>query len=447
MRVVIDSWAWLPKDQLSKQAIDKLKSKLTFHPKKVGNYPGPDPDPVLLYRDLPTQFGVARQFFMSRKTGEHELVYRLADGSSAAGDYPEFSGTLYPDQSSSVDTLVSSYKNGDLGGILKAGTGVGKTTMALAFLQRLNKPALILVHKDLLMNQWQERINQFLPGAKVGFIQQDVCDYEGKHIVLGMMQTLARREVSDELRNYFGILGVDEAHHAAAESFSTIPGKFNARYRFGLSATLKRADGMEDVFYNIIGPVVSEIKATRLVPSIRRVWTDFKLIKTERLNPANINRALIIRFLCASTARNKLIVGQLLQAASAGRKILVLSERIKHLHTLAQLLSEETKEVNPRPTIGFAVGGMDSDTLARNCEAQIIFGTMQMVAEAFDHPPIDTIFLTTPSSNVEQGIGRALRLHPGKKDPIVVDFRDDKVPQLMRAGMNRDKTYAKLKGK
>lgn len=80
----------------------------------------------------------------------------------------------------------------------------------------------------------------------------------------------------------------------------------------------------------------------------------------------------------------------------------------------------------------------------RRRQARVIFATWQFAAEGLDIPALDTLFMVTPMSDVEQAVGRILRPHEGKKEPVVVDMRDDNVAMFQKMGKTRDKYYAKI---
>lgn len=225
-----------------------------------------------------------------------------------------------------------------------------------------------------------------------------------------------------------------------------MPAKFSARWRVGISATPRRKDGADDVFFYHIGSVLFSAKEQRLKPKIKRVWSNFRLVKTDRFNPSLAPRTLVINFLVASRSRNERIVDQMVRAAQAGRKLLVLSERLQHLDTLAQMFETRWQEElpDPVPTFGFYVGGKTAEEREDAAEAQIIMATSQYAQEGLDIPALDTLILATPMSDVEQAVGRILRSHPSKKEPIVVDIRDDNVPIFRKAGENRDRLYARI---
>ena len=200
---------------------------------------------------------------------------------------------------------------------------------------------------------------------------------------------------------------------------------------------------MEDVFFHHIGPVVYQSSEQRMTPKIRRVWTDFRLVQTPTLNPALISKTLLLKFLCGNKARNTLVSEQIVQALNAGRKPIVLSERLNHLDLLEAEVRRLWLAQHPSDplTTGFYVGGQDEDALDEAAKARIIFATRQFAEEGLDIPSLDTIFLTTPMSDVEQAVGRILRPCEGKKEPVVVDIRDDKAAQCLRAGDTRDRFY------
>ena len=99
----------------------------------------------------------------------------------------QFGGELRPYQNAIVDKYIKCV--GECGGgLLDVDPGKGKTVMALNIVARLGKCTLVIVHKSFLLNQWIERIEQFLPNARVGKIQGQILDIENKDIVIGMLQ-------------------------------------------------------------------------------------------------------------------------------------------------------------------------------------------------------------------------------------------------------------------
>lgn len=445
MNVRVDGWAWLLKSELTPEQIVNMERMLTVHPQKVGDYPGEEPEPIPLYvHDGKERFGVPREFFFSNRRSSHTVRMEVTEGSK---DWwpAEFVGALRLEQTTAMNEVVAMFRAGRLGGIIQAKPGWGKTVCALAIAAELGLPTLVVVHKEFLMDQWAERIEKFLPAAKIGRVQQNECDFHGKTVVMGMVHSLGGDQpYPEELWDWPGLVITDEVHRIGARTWATVPPKFRARFRLGFTATPRRKDGADDVFWQHIGPIIFAGKEERLKPVIKRVWTKFKLVKTDRFNPQLAPKALITRFLVKSRHRNDLIIEQLVSAVAAGRKILVLSERLQHLQDMENLLRSMWPSVVGPVSIGQYVGGRTKEQLERSAQATVIFATIQYAAEGLDIPALDTLFLTTPMSDVEQAVGRIQRPFHGKKDPIVVDFRDDFIPMFEAMGAKRERFYRKV---
>ena len=440
MRVKVTGWAWLPKDELTPLQIVRLKERLLVIPRRTSQEQKEDPEPIPLFYDNGTHLGIPREYFFSHRRPIHEVELCVSHGSR---DWwpAEFVGTLRSEQQLALEDVTAQFRSGRYGGIIQAKPGWGKTVCALSIAAELRVPTLVVVHKEFLMDQWKERIEKFLPAAKVGHIQQDVCDFKGCTIVMGMIHSLARRRYPEELYDWPGLIVGDEIHRTGARTWAPVFPKFTARYRLGFTATPRRKDLADEVFWQHIGPVIFAGKEERLRSKVKRVWSKFKLVKTDRFNPNLAPRSLLLRFLCASRHRNDMIVNQIVSALNVGRKCLVLSERLNHLDRLETRLKKVWGGVIDT---GWYVGGKSREQLAKSAKAQVIFATVQFASEGLDIPALDTLFLTTPMSDVEQAVGRIVRFHEGKKDPIVVDIRDDAVSMFALQGLKRDEQYKRI---
>ena len=165
---------------------------------------------------------------------------KIADGEDIS---LSFSGSLRPLQENIVRSFL---EKGN--GLIEVGCGQGKTICALNIIQRLGKKTLVIVHKEFLLNQWIERIAEFLPDARVGKIQGQTIDIENKDIVIGMLQSLSMKEYSDSLFTSFGFVVIDEVHHISSEVFSNFLFKVVTKHMLGLSATMERKDGTTPFF-------------------------------------------------------------------------------------------------------------------------------------------------------------------------------------------------------
>ena len=445
MKAVVSNWVWIRKSELRPVQLAKIKADLTITPRVYGDFSDEPPEPIYLYTETRDKIGVAREYFLSNRRQSHNLEFDLSEGSLGLPWPMKFDGTLRPEQQAALMHLVDRFKNGTLGGLVLAPPGWGKTVFSCALIAALQLPTLITVHKEFLMDQWLERIKKFIPNAKVGIAQQDRCEYIGNHIVLGMVHTLANRQFSDAFLKWPGLYMVDECHRIGAHTWSPTPSRFYSKLRVGLTATARRKDGAEKVFWYQLGPVLFDAKEVRLKPKIRRVYTTFRVVKTSNFNPAMAPKAILVRFLIHSTARNIAIAEQLMLAVKAGRKVLVLSERLKHLDLIQKIVSERWSiKDGSIPSFGRYVGGRSKAQLEKASRATIVLATTQYAQEGLDIPALDTLFLVTPLSDVEQAVGRILRPSDGKKDPVVVDFRDDDVPMFKGMAKYRDAIYKKL---
>ena len=158
------------------------------------------------------------------------------------------------------------------GGLLEIGCGKGKTVMALKIISLLKVKTLVIVHKGFLLNQWVERIQQFLPEARVGKIQGPYFDIEDKDIVIGMLQSLSMKDYPQEMFKSFGFVCVDECHHISAEVFVRSLFTVVTPYILGLSATMQRKDGLTKVFKQFIGDMIhSEKNDTTAMVEVRGI--------------------------------------------------------------------------------------------------------------------------------------------------------------------------------
>lgn len=456
MQVVVDSWAWLRSADLSPTQKEYLRRVLSVVPKKIAEYDDGDSTPIPLFVEDGDRFGVAREFFLRKQRMNHDVVLGVTEGDKShwPGDLPSLNGTLREEQAVALSQVLARLSNGSLGGILKAPPGWGKTVWACALMARLNVPTLVVVHKEFLVDQWHKRILHgdpernippFLPGAKVGIVQQNKCDFFEKQIAIGMVHSLVSHEYPAGFFRWPGLVLFDETHRVAARTWSRVPPRFPAKYRIGLSATPRRKDRAEAVFFYHIGPVIFEGKERRLMPSVRKVRTAFRIVRTPTFNPGLISFNLLLRFMCANVPRNQLIINQLILAVKAGRKVFVLSHRLVHLKRLHELFTKMWKaEDGALPSVGYHVGGMTERDRESAARCRVLFATVQYVSEALDIPDLDTLFLTTPMSDIEQAAGRILRPYEGKKNPIIVDFIDVHIQKCVDAAASRERQYRML---
>jgi len=297
------------------------------------------------------------------------------------------------------------------------------TVMALKIISLIKKRTLILVHKEFLMNQWIERIGEFLPTAKVGKIQASVFDIENKDIVIGMIQTLYDKEYALGTFDSFGLTIIDEVHRIGSEQFSRTLFKTITPYMLGISATVDRKDKLTNVLYMFIGDKIYEEKRENddavCVRAITYQTNDAAFNEVEVDFRGNTKYSSMIVKLCEYGPRSDFIVrvlGDLLEEEPENQ-IMILC----HNRSLLTYLFEAITHRN-LTTVGFYVGGMKQDKLQETEKKQIVLATYAMAAEALDIKSLSTLVMVTPKTDITQSIGRILRVKHA--NPIVVDIVD-----------------------
>lgn len=417
----------IPKTPENETDICELKEQLMAKPKANPLMPNAnDVQPFPTWRENSTKLYVPRCYGLEK----FGAPYRdeLLAGEEAPGLV--FQGSLRENQIAPVNAFMQAAANPlKRGGLLVLGCASGKTCCALYISTLIKKKTLVICHKEFLMNQWAERIQQFVPSARIGRIKQDKVDVDGKDIVIASLQSIAMRDTYDKkLFAQFHLVIVDECHHISAEVFSRALPKVTAPVMLGLTATPNRKDGLRKVFEWFIGPPVFEIQ--------KRTDNDLKVIMREYYNmdpdySRNIqmlnrkpNTARMINNIAAYPPRNELIIDILyeLLAAEPERRVLIISDRRNHLEVLAKMIKQRGDD----RTIGFYLGGMKQADLDASNGKDIILGTTTMIAEGYDNPTLNTLILATPMSSVEQAVGRVQRQKPEDRmyTPIVIDIWD-----------------------
>ena len=165
------------------------------------------PQPFPVYRESKSKLYVPR-FYGMEVYGEPDDVV-IEEGKKIN---VKFKGELRPKQKPVVEKYMKHIKKKN-SGLLALHTGFGKTCLALNIISRIKLKTLIIVHKEFLLRQWIERIEQFLPDAKVGKIQAKTIDTEDKDIVICMLQRLSMKDYPKDMFKEYGFMVVDEVHH------------------------------------------------------------------------------------------------------------------------------------------------------------------------------------------------------------------------------------------
>jgi superfamily II DNA or RNA helicase len=327
------------------------------------------------------------------------------------------------------------------GGILNLFCGGGKTTMSLYIMCELKKKTLIIVHKEFLLNQWRERIEEFVPNARIGMIKAKTIDVMDKDVVLASLQSLSMKSYNEDVFDGFGLVIIDEVHHTSAEVFSRALKKVNFMYTIGLSATVKRKDGLSKVFMWYLGDIV--YKAQKRVDNVRvlvRNYYDPNPIysKEHYMGNDKLNISRMINNVCEYFDRTEFMTRVLIDVLKKepNRKVLVLSDRRIHLQTIRDYFERIGIDC------GLYYGGLKPEVLALSEQKQVILATFAIASEGYDQKGLDTLILASPKSDIIQSVGRILRDKEldRKHVPLIIDIVD-KFSIFERQGAKRMKYY------
>ncbi len=338
-------------------------------------------------------------------------------------------------------------------GVLAATTAFGKTVVGLWMLAHRRVNTLILVHRTQLLEQWRERIAQFLdiPKEQVGQIGGGKSKRTGI-VDVAMIQTLLSKGHTKDYLAEYGHVIVDECHHVSAFSFEQVMKTVKAKYVLGLTATLTRKDGQHPIVLMQCGPVRYRVDAKS-----EAAQRPFKHIVIPRMTAfcmeeqeqqPNIHE--VYDRLVQNEKRNDHIFDDLLLALEEGRSPILLTDRTAHLAYFEERLRPFVKNMVVMK------GGMGKKQLRSvkeqleripATEERVLLATGRFVGEGFDDARLDTLFLAMPFSwkgTLHQYAGRLHRQYDGKKEVRIYDYVDEQVPLLKRMYNKRSSGYRTL---
>ena len=373
-----------------------------------------------------------------------------------------FNGELYPEQMSAADALLH-YDNG----VLNAATSFGKTVVGAYLIATRKVSTLVLVHNVEIMARWVEDLSRFLtideelptyttPTGRVKHRQSLIGTFSSQKNALGgivdvaMISSLGKDDDINPVVHNYGMVIMDECHHAAAYTNESVLRALTSKYVYGLTATTKRDDGQDRKIFMQLGPIrhryTAKVRAQKqgighyVYPRFTRVVdVSDKLSITESF-------ALV----AGSELRNAQIVADAVECVRKGRTPIVMTKRKDHAARLFELLQGAAQHVfllqgggglKERDALRTQMAAVPKD------ESMLAVAIGQYIGEGFNYPRLDTLLLAMPisfESNVEQYAGRLNRDYEGKKDVIIFDYIDQYVPMLERMYHKRLKTYKRI---
>ena len=412
-----------------------LKKALTvkpfsiINPHAVPRYPVYHEDKKHLY--LPKHYGLD-------KFGP---VPSTRDVDETPAKYWQFAGSIRPAQLPVVNSFLLPEPHD---GIISLHTGGGKTVCALYIASRLRVPALVIVHNTFLRDQWEDRIKSFLPKARIGRVQADVCEVADRDVVIVMLQTLSMKELNADLFRPIGFVIVDECHHIASEVFVQALPKITSKYMLGLSATPDRKDKLMYVINWFLGPMIyksdtgDSVDTKVSVEVFEYVNHDTTFNEIVLSSSGFVSVPIMVNKLAECEDRTKWLCGIIEDICEEGRQVLVLSDRVQHCKDLLDGLSEAVRE-----TACILSQTVKSSQRTEFCASKkILIATYSMCKEGFDVPTLNTLVMATPRPDIDQIVGRILRVEKSKRTvhPLIIDIVD---PQFRRQFGARNTLYKK----
>jgi superfamily II DNA or RNA helicase len=390
--------------------VSKIKSELTatISSKQYGNEAK-----VFFFRET------IKKLYLPRFYGITHLGPVPSTLSSGDDIKLSFAGSLRPVQ----EIIVNSFFDKGANGLIEVGCGQGKTICALNIIQKQGKKTLVIVHKEFLLNQWVERINEFLPGARVGRIQGNQIDIQNKDIVIGMLQSLSMKEYDVSLFSSFGFVVIDEVHHISSEVFSNFLFRVVKPNMLGLSATMERKDGTTPFFKLFLGNVVYKQteceKFDVIVKAYKYTTSDPEFNEVETDMRGNVKYSTMIAKLCGYNHRTEFILNIVVNLLNDNfdQQIMIIAHNKNILKYIYDAIVHRSIA-----SVGYYVGGMKEVELKQSETKKIIIATYSMAAEALDIKTLTTLVMATPKTEIEQAVGRILRVK--HSTPIVVDIID-----------------------
>lgn len=376
-----------------------------------------------------------------------------------------FRGELRDEQKPALEEMIK-YDNG----ILHAATAFGKTVVCSAIIAQKKVNTLIILESSALIEQWKDalekflEINEALPEYKtrtgrVKIRKSLIGKLQGAHdsmtgiVDIAMAGSLCKKGEWHPMLEQYGMVIVDECHHAASETIANVLKEVKARYLYGVTATPKRADGLEKINYMLLGPIRYSYTAKEKAKAQgieHFVYPRFTRTVVPRGTSDNMHPNEAYELVRNNEVRDEQIISDVKECILGGRTPVVLSKYKDHSERLYERLKECADKV-------FLMTGNNSKKehkkireqlqLVDSKESLILVATGSLIGEGVDFPRLNTLIMATPvsfRSVVEQYAGRLNRDYDGKTNVIVYDYVDSHIPMFDKMYAKRLKAYKQI---
>ncbi|MDK2040719.1 DEAD/DEAH box helicase [Aliarcobacter butzleri] len=435
IEIILEDYIYIPTLNLSKSLISKLKSFATFENPQIK---------VLLSLRKPLfntpkyirSFEENEKFLMLPR-GLKETLIDFFNVNAVSYSFVDkrvlnkiqtktVTFNLRPEQNEAIKEIKKSDYS-----ICVAPPGFGKTLLGAKIFEIRACTTLIVVNKNMLLNQWIERFVDYFGYNKkdIGYLGKGFNKLNGQ-IDVATMQSL--KNDPKIIENYSFVI-VDECHHIPALTFEQIIKSFKGKYILGLSATPNRKDELQPILFQQLGEISYEYKK-------KKTHTNkLQIIRTQFVSNAD-NYATIINELCIDEDRNNLIVDIIKK--NIDRKILLLTDRIEHINVLENLLQKENIDYIS------VHGSLNKKEQVENMNLvktkSLILATTSYFGEGIDFPHLNTILFATPISYYGRLIQYLGRIGRGNQECLAIDFLDSKNAMLSSAYKKRLEGYKQM---
>ncbi|KAI8602849.1 hypothetical protein EDD21DRAFT_370703 [Dissophora ornata] len=379
----------------------------------------------------------------ARKTSK-SAVAAAQNVSSSPAITPVIQTNLRPYQQECIDACLSNLSKGHMRQIVSLPVGSGKTVIFSHLMNMVPPPfpgankTLILAHRQELLEQTKTHVLRNGTGLTVSIDQGKRNADMSADVIVASVPSLGRVGTPRLLKynpREFKCIVIDEAHHAAADSYMRILKHFGADVRdthifvYGCSATVRRHDGLK------LGGAFDYISFHKsFITMIEDKWlcglrvstiqTDFDLRDVKMQGGDFSQKDLSIKV--NSPIRNEIVVRSFMTYCKERKSTVVFAVDIEHLETLTELFRAHGFDARglSSKTDDFERAQMLKDFRERKFPVIVNCG---ILTEGTDIPAIDSIVMARPTkSNVlfQQMLGRGMRLYDGKEDCLVLDFVD-----------------------
>jgi len=464
--VYVDTLNLSPRIQNQIRCLATIDNPEFYRRKNTGNSTYYYLSTIYLGKDVDGYIQVPRGLFepLTEKCREAGIIFDVEDNRTTGRPIRvSFCGELRTQQDLAAEKLLR-FDNG----ILSAATAFGKTVVCSYLIAQRKVSTLVLLESTDLVDQWIDELTRFLnideePPAyktKTGRVKrrknvigtfQSGTDKTTGIVDVAMIGSVYRKgEIFPEIDRY-GLVIMDECHHAASVQAQQVLQRVKAKYVYGVSATPVRSDKLEKINYMMLGPIRHQYTPKEhalkqgILLFVRPRFTRVVDFSAEKLQ---IHQAY--ELISESADRNRQIIEDVRSAIKEGRTPVILTRLKKHAKLLYDELSDAAQHV-------FLLYGDNTQTQNQeirrkllnipDSETLLLIATGQKIGEGFDCPRLDTLMLASPvkfDGRLIQYVGRLNRSYAGKQDVVVFDYVDAHIGIFDNQYRNRLAAYKKI---